>query len=182
MWTPSPREASTLLVLDPSQVAAVKPSIGWHEARWKAAQGAFDPGLHRMLEPAQADRVMATAKAEAVIRLLLPLPYGVEAMGPNAPGMEMASIGPDMWDVPTQDEPVSIPSAGRFWTLVGRDFRKGMMRATGEKGGGGHGVRRGSAVGQPVRSPGWAVARGPRVWCHSSRVSSLTTRKRARLD
>jgi len=32
--------------------------------------------------------------------------------------MEMASIGPDMWDVHTPDEHVSIPSVGNFWKLL----------------------------------------------------------------
>ncbi len=39
-------------------------------------------------------------------------------IGEKYPGMEMASIGPDMWDVHTPDEHVSIPSVGRFWTLL----------------------------------------------------------------
>ncbi|MBM4060691.1 MAG: aminoacyl-histidine dipeptidase [Planctomycetes bacterium] len=39
-------------------------------------------------------------------------------IGENYPGMEMASIGPSMWDVHTPDEHVSISSVGRFWTLL----------------------------------------------------------------
>ncbi|MBK8980096.1 MAG: aminoacyl-histidine dipeptidase [Planctomycetes bacterium] len=34
------------------------------------------------------------------------------------PTMEMASIGPSMWDVHTPDEHVSIPSVARFWTFL----------------------------------------------------------------
>ena len=34
------------------------------------------------------------------------------------PGMEMASIGPSMWDVHTPDEHVSIPSVQSFWRLL----------------------------------------------------------------
>ncbi len=39
-------------------------------------------------------------------------------IGENYPTVEMASIGPSMWDVHTPDEHVSIPSAGRFWDLL----------------------------------------------------------------
>jgi dipeptidase D len=39
-------------------------------------------------------------------------------IGEKYPGMEMASIGPSMWDVHTPDETVSIPSVAKFWTLL----------------------------------------------------------------
>ncbi len=39
-------------------------------------------------------------------------------IGEKYPGMEMASIGPSMWDVHTPDEHVSIPSVKNFWTLL----------------------------------------------------------------
>lgn len=39
-------------------------------------------------------------------------------IGEKYPGMEMASIGPSMWDVHTPDEHVSIPSVGAFWRLL----------------------------------------------------------------
>lgn len=39
-------------------------------------------------------------------------------IGEKYPGMEMASIGPSMWDVHTPDEHVSIPSVASFWTLL----------------------------------------------------------------
>jgi dipeptidase D len=39
-------------------------------------------------------------------------------IGENYPGVEMASIGPSMWDVHTPDEHVSVPSVGRFWDLL----------------------------------------------------------------
>jgi dipeptidase D len=39
-------------------------------------------------------------------------------IGEKYPGMEMASIGPSMWDVHTPDEQVSIPSVKNFWTLL----------------------------------------------------------------
>jgi dipeptidase D len=39
-------------------------------------------------------------------------------IGEKYPGMEMASIGPSMWDVHTPDEHVSIPSVAGFWKLL----------------------------------------------------------------
>ncbi len=39
-------------------------------------------------------------------------------IGEKYPGMEMASIGPSMWDVHTPDEHISIPSVGNFWKLL----------------------------------------------------------------
>jgi dipeptidase D len=39
-------------------------------------------------------------------------------IGERYPGMEMVSIGPDMWDVHTPEERVSIPSVARFWEFL----------------------------------------------------------------
>jgi dipeptidase D len=39
-------------------------------------------------------------------------------IGEKYPEMEMASIGPSMWDVHTPDEHVSIPSVASFWRLL----------------------------------------------------------------
>jgi dipeptidase D len=39
-------------------------------------------------------------------------------IGEKYPAMEMASIGPSMWDVHTPDEHVSIPSVANFWKLL----------------------------------------------------------------
>jgi dipeptidase D len=39
-------------------------------------------------------------------------------IGEKYPGMQMVSIGPDMWDVHTPEEHVSIPSVANFWKFV----------------------------------------------------------------
>jgi dipeptidase D len=39
-------------------------------------------------------------------------------IGEKYPGLEMASIGPSMWDVHTPEERVSIPSVAKFWRLL----------------------------------------------------------------
>lgn len=216
-----PREAVAVLFLDPTQEAAFKAELAKHEAHWKAALGAFDPGLAMSFEAGEATQAMSEADATATLGLLLTAPLGVEAMSPDIqglvqtstnmgvvnttegkievnfltrssidpskfaladrigmacklagyqaelvggypgwkpepnaslvktvdgvqqalfgkpmtimaihaglecgiigekyPGMEMVSIGPDMADVHTPDEHVSIPSVGNFWTLL----------------------------------------------------------------
>ena len=216
-----PREASAYLYLDPAKEGAFKAELAKHEAHWKAALGAFDPGFSLRLEAGTEDKVMSKEDALCLIGLLLALPHGVEAMSPDIPGlvqtstnigvinthdgqvevnlltrssidpsknalaeriaaicalakfeshlvggypgwkpepkasivklvdgvqeqlfgqpmkimaihaglecgligekypgMEMASIGPDMWDVHTPDEHLSIPSVSNFWKLL----------------------------------------------------------------
>lgn len=216
-----PREAVAQLFIDPAQEGALKAELAQHEAHWKAALGAFDPGLAMSLEAGSGEQVMSDADVKAVLALLLCSPHGVEAMSPdiqglvqtstnlgvintengkvevnfltrssidpskfaladristlcaavgfeaelvggypgwkpepnaslvklvdgvqqelfgkpmiimaihaglecgiigeNYPGMEMVSIGPDMWDVHTPDEHVSIPSVANFWKLL----------------------------------------------------------------
>lgn len=39
-------------------------------------------------------------------------------IGEKYPGMEMVSIGPDMWDVHTPEEKVSVSSVARFWDYL----------------------------------------------------------------
>jgi dipeptidase D len=216
-----PREASAWLCVDPAQEEALRLAAARQEAQWRAALGAFDPGLAIVLEPGQSGPVMAPEDVQALVRLLLVAPHGVEAMSPDMPGlvqtsvnlgvvdtvggaavvnlltrssvessrraltdriaaacaaagfrhglsggypgwkpepgaglvrlvdgvhqaltgrpmavraihaglecgligekypgMEMVSFGPDMWDVHTPDEHVSIPSVGNFWKLL----------------------------------------------------------------
>jgi dipeptidase D len=217
-----PREASAVLFVDPAREADLRTALAQLEAHWRAAFGAFDPGMAMQLDAASAHQVMSAEDARAVIGLLVSVPHGVEAMSPDIPnlvqtstnlgvvdtkegkvevvmlsrssidtskvalaerisliaslagfeprleggypgwkpepgssivklidsvqeelfgtpmkivaihaglecgligekypGMEMASIGPDMWDVHTPDEHVSVPSVGRFFTLLG---------------------------------------------------------------
>jgi len=39
-------------------------------------------------------------------------------IGEKYPGMQMVSIGPDMWDVHTPDEHLSVPSVAKFWKFL----------------------------------------------------------------
>jgi len=40
-------------------------------------------------------------------------------LGQGHPGLRMVSFGPDMWDIHTPDERVSISSVAEFWKLLG---------------------------------------------------------------
>ncbi|MGC3999239.1 MAG: aminoacyl-histidine dipeptidase [Anaeromyxobacter sp.] len=216
-----PREAAAVVLVEPGRAAAVTADVERLAREWKAALGAFDPGVAISVEPGAADRVLPAADASALVGLLLAGPHGVEAMSPDIaglvqtstnlgivdtqadavevvflsrssidaskaalaariagvarlagfepshsggypgwkpepdsavvklvdgvheelfgkpmivkaihaglecgligekyPGMEMASIGPSMWDVHTPDEHVSVPSVQAFWKLL----------------------------------------------------------------
>lgn len=87
-----PREASAQLFLEPGVEARVRTTLAAIEAHWQAALGAFDPRLSIKLEPGQPGQVMAAADAQALIRLLLTAPHGVEAMSPAIPGLVQTSV------------------------------------------------------------------------------------------
>lgn len=57
-----------------------------------------------------------TGKAVQVVAIHAGLECGL--IGEKYPGLQMASFGPDMADVHTPDEHVSIPSVGRFWAWL----------------------------------------------------------------
>ncbi len=86
-----PREASAVIFLDPAKEAALRAALDRHEAHWKSAYGAFDPGLQTALEPGSADQAMSPADADALVRVLLALPHGVEAMSPDIKGSVQTS-------------------------------------------------------------------------------------------
>ncbi len=94
-----PREASAYLFLDPAKESSFKVELARHEAHWKAAVGAFDPGLTFALEPSQAEQVMSAADATSIVHLLLALPHGVEAMSPGIAGLVQTSTNLGVIDV-----------------------------------------------------------------------------------
>ena len=101
-----PREASAQIFLDPAQEQAFKTALAAHEAHWQAALGAFDPGLHLALEAGEATQVMSGAEAGALVRLLLALPHGVEAMSPDIPGLVQTST--NMGVIETRENEVEV--------------------------------------------------------------------------
>lgn len=101
-----PREASAQILLDPAKEQAFKTALAEHEAHWRAALGAFDPGLHLALEAGEGTQVMAGADADALVRLLLALPHGVEAMSPDIPGLVQTST--NMGVIETRENEVEV--------------------------------------------------------------------------
>ena len=101
-----PREASAILVLEPAREQAFRDALAAHEAHWRAALGAHDPGLHLALEAGEATQVMSAADTEALIRLLLALPHGVEAMSPDIPGLVQTST--NMGVIETREDEVEV--------------------------------------------------------------------------
>jgi len=99
-----------------ARIAAVAALAGFEATRsggypgWKPEPGAaivkLVDGVHREL----FGRPMVVKAIHAGLECGL--------IGERYPGMEMASIGPSMWDVHTPDERVSIPSVERFWRLL----------------------------------------------------------------
>jgi dipeptidase D len=100
------REASAFLFLDPAKEGDFKVGLASYEAHWKAAYGAFDPGLAFALEPGQPGPVMSEPDASAIINLLLALPHGVEAMSPEIAGLVQTST--NMGVIETNDGSVEV--------------------------------------------------------------------------
>jgi dipeptidase D len=91
-----PREAAAVVLVDPAREATLAAEVARLAGEWRAALGAFDPGLAVALTPLAADdaaaqRVLPAADAVAVAGLLLAAPHGVEAMSPDIPGLVQTS-------------------------------------------------------------------------------------------
>ena len=100
------REASASFFLEPGREAAFKAALAKHEAHWKAAYGALEPGLAMSLEPTQAEQVMSAQDASCSLALLLAAPHGVEAMSPDIPGLVQTST--NMGVVATKDAVLEV--------------------------------------------------------------------------
>ena len=80
----------------PDREAPLAADVARLAGEWRAALGAFDPGLAISLVPAPADdpaagRALSPADAAAVVGLLLAGPHGVEAMSPDIAGLVQTS-------------------------------------------------------------------------------------------
>ena len=74
-----------------------------------------DPGS-RLVELAQESYRETSGGTMEIVAVHAGLECGI--IGDKYPAMQMISIGPDMQDVHTPDEAVSISSVARFWTLL----------------------------------------------------------------
>jgi dipeptidase D len=86
-----PREAWAVLHVDPSQEAVVRGEARRQQEAWRAALGAFDPGLTMEVESASGGAPLSAPDARAVTGLLLAAPHGAEAMSPDMAGLVQTS-------------------------------------------------------------------------------------------
>jgi dipeptidase D len=89
-----PREASAQVYLEPGLEAGFRAAVAAQEANWRAACGQLDPNLAMTVAEAAdpAGQVMSAEDAQALVRLLLVAPHGVEAMSPAIPGLVQTSV------------------------------------------------------------------------------------------
>ncbi len=140
-----PREASALLLIGPAREPALRAEVARQESAWRAALGAFDPGLAITVEEGSAAPVLSAADARAVIGLLLAGPHGVEAMSPDIPGLVQTST--NLGVVDTRDDAVEV----NFLTRSALDASKEALAA---RIAGVAGIA-GFEVGQTGGYPGW---------------------------
>jgi dipeptidase D len=100
------REAAAVVLVAAGAEAALREEVARLEAAWRAAFGAFDPGLALAVEPAEAGEVLAEADGRAVVGLLVAGPHGVEAMSPDIPGLVQTST--NMGLVETKGDAVEV--------------------------------------------------------------------------
>ncbi len=100
------REASAIVVVEPARAAALADDLARLAGEWRAALGAFDPGLAMTIERGAAGRTMSEADARAVVGLLLAGPHGVEAMSPDIAGLVQTSTNMGM--VETREDAVEV--------------------------------------------------------------------------
>jgi len=103
-----PREASAVVFLAPDQEGPARAEVARQEAQWRATLGAFDPNLAMALEPGQPGQALAAEDAAALVRLLLVLPHGVEAMSPAIAGLVQTSVNLGVVEVQDREATVSL--------------------------------------------------------------------------
>ncbi len=123
-----PRETSAMIFLDPAREQALREALTAHEAHWRAALGAFDPGLHLALEAGEATQAMSGADADALIQLLLALPHGVEAMSPDIKGLVQTST--NMGVIETRENEVEVNLLTRSSINASKSALSGRIAAT----------------------------------------------------
>lgn len=116
LMTRSAMDASKLALAE--RIAAAGRRCGFavehrgHYPGWKP-----EPGAPIVALVAEVWKELS-GKEQQVIAIHAGLECGL--IGEKHPGMQMLSFGPDMWDVHTPDEHVSVPSVGRFYGLLRR--------------------------------------------------------------
>ena len=90
-------------------------------AGFTLSRGEGYPGWQPDLESPLAQRVSAVHETLFGQPMVFRATHGgleCGLIGEGHPGLRMVSFGPDMWDIHTPDERVSISSVAQFWTLL----------------------------------------------------------------
>jgi len=109
-----PREAFADVLVEPSRAEGLREELARAQAEWRAALGAFDPGVAIAAtppEPGAGAGVLAADDAAALVRLLAAAPHGVEAMSPAIPGLVQTST--NLGVATTRDEEVEVTFLSR---------------------------------------------------------------------
>ncbi|MGO8985619.1 MAG: aminoacyl-histidine dipeptidase [Terriglobales bacterium] len=107
-----PREASALVVLDPSRENELKSLVSKAEAGYKEHLGGFDSGLRITMEKADRPaKVLDANDAKHTVAVLATLHHGVLAMSPDVPGLVQTST--NLAIVTTKGDVVEIVTSQR---------------------------------------------------------------------
>ena len=107
-----PREASALLVIDPTNEAQLKSIVAQYAEDIRTDLGDFDPDLEIMVEKAlRPQKAIAPGDAKKVVDLIASLHHGVLAMSPDVPGLVQDST--NVATVSLKDDVVEIVTSQR---------------------------------------------------------------------
>jgi dipeptidase D len=107
-----PREATALVLTDPSRESDLRSLVATAEAGYKADLGAFDSGLQITVEKAERPgQVLDPSDAKQTVALLASLHHGVLAMSPDVAGLVQTST--NLATVNTKADVVEIVTSQR---------------------------------------------------------------------
>ncbi len=87
-----PREAFAVILVEPSQAAALNEAVSSLAEELRRAFGAFEPDLALSLEQtALPEKVLSAQSAKTIVDFLYTAPCGVIAMSPDLPGLVQTS-------------------------------------------------------------------------------------------
>jgi dipeptidase D len=86
-----PAEANAIVFVDPSNETALRDSVVAAEKTWALHLGPREKDFHLHFEPSSADSCLSARDTVNLLRLLLALPHGVEAMSAAVPGFVESS-------------------------------------------------------------------------------------------
>jgi dipeptidase D len=123
-----PREAGAVVYVPASGLADLEAHVARAQSAWRDIFGSFEPGLTFGLEATADPRVMSVGDAEALRRLLLALPHGIEAMSPDVPGLVLTST--NLGVIRTDGDVVEVNLLSRSAIAAAKDALTDRIAAT----------------------------------------------------